>query len=460
MSSLNVLPHALPSRLVRSLLVVWLGLAALSGPVRGDDDQGLGPQVPQPLFRYLARPEPKFEWRLERTAETPLGTVHALKLVSQEWQGIVWTHDLHVYVPPGSTPKSTMLLWNQGGSGSEKNAAFGLDMARRVGSPIAFLYGIPNQPLFGERKEDNLIAETFVRYLDTGDESWPLLFPMVKSLVKAMDSLQEFSQQTLKTEVKSFVVSGASKRGWTSWLTGAADSRVKAIAPLVIDTLNMQAQGPYQLKSFGKYSDQVHDYTERKLLPMPDTPAAKALWQMVDPWAYRARLKLPKMIINGANDPYWTTDALNLYWNDLPGEKWVVYVPNAGHGLEQNLADGTKNRERALNTLAAFVRHQIKNNPMPQVRWKHDDAGTKSRLTITSTPAPRSGRLWVARAKTRDLRLSTWEEIPMTAEENSLSGSVDKPREGVLALYGEADFDVDGLAHPLSTQMRIVEAGE
>jgi len=106
------------------------------------------------------------------------------------------------------------------------------------------------------------------------------------------------------------------------------------------------------------------------------------------------------------------------------------------------------------------VRHQIKDNPMPKVQWKHDDAGTKSRLTITSTPAPRSGRLWVAQAKSRDLRLSTWEEIPMTAEENSLSGGVDKPREGVLALYGEADFEVDGLAHPLSTQMRIVEAGE
>jgi PhoPQ-activated pathogenicity-related protein len=64
-----------------------------------------------------------------------------------------------------------------------------------------------------------------------------------------------------------------------------------------------------------------------------------------------------KLLINGVNDPYWTTDALNLYWDDLPGDKWVTYVPNAGHNLEQH-ADGKKDRTRAVNALAAFARHQ------------------------------------------------------------------------------------------------------
>src|SRR5262249_10139535 len=148
--------------------------------------------------------------------------------------------DLLVVVPPKATPKATMLLWNTGGKPSPTSIALAFDLAGKIKAPVAFLYGIPNQPLLGNKKEDALIAETFVRYLKTGDASWPLLFPMAKSLARAMDALQEFARQEWKAEVRSFVVTGGSKRGWTTWLTAVADPRVKAIAPLVIDTLNMK----------------------------------------------------------------------------------------------------------------------------------------------------------------------------------------------------------------------------
>src|SRR5207237_6867623 len=137
------------------------------------------------------------------------------------------------------------------------------------------------------------IAETFVRYLKTKDESWPLLFPMVKSLVKAMDALQAFARAEWGVEVTSFIVSGASKRGWTTWLTAAADRRVCAIAPLVIDTLNMAEQLPHQIKSFGRYSEQIGDYTARGLVPLPDGDVARKLWRMTDPFTYRESLNLP-----------------------------------------------------------------------------------------------------------------------------------------------------------------------
>src|SRR5262249_23490546 len=157
-------------------------------------------------------------------------------------------------------PTETIFLWNQGGKASPLTILLGMEMASKMNAPVAFLYDIPNQPLLGDKKEDALIAETFVRYLESKDESWPLLFPMVNSLVKAMDALQAFAQREWNFIIRYFVVSGGSKRGWTTWPTGAVEPRVKAIAPLVIDTLNMKAQMPYQLKSYGKYSEMIGDY--------------------------------------------------------------------------------------------------------------------------------------------------------------------------------------------------------
>lgn len=275
-----------------------------AGPVVAQD------AVPPHLTDYVSKDDGAFAWKLADKTETPAGTIYTLDLTSQKWHGVVWTHKLQVIVPKGITPKATMLLFNTGGNPGGSSAAIALALADRIQSPIAFLYGIPNQPIpeiGGNKKEDALIAETFVRYLETKDPTWPLLFPMAKSLVKAMDAIQAFAKQEWKFDVTGFVVSGASKRGWTSWLTAATgDKRVKAIAPMVIDTLNFQKQMPHQLTSFnGKYSEQIHDYEERGLLPLPDTTEAKQLWAMVDPWVYRSKLTLPKLLIHGTNDPYW-----------------------------------------------------------------------------------------------------------------------------------------------------------
>jgi PhoPQ-activated pathogenicity-related protein len=430
----------------RSLLALVCSVLGFAS-VRGD------------LAEYLNKPEPAFSWKLKDKKELDDGTIYTLHLVSQTWQKMNWEHDLVVYYPKGVKPTETMLLWNTGGKSDLTNALLGMQLAGKLKAPAAFLFGIPNQPLFEGKREDALIAETFVKYLETKDESWPLLFPMTKSVIKSMDALQAFFKEQWKFEVKQFVVSGASKRGWTSWLTGASgDKRVKAIAPLVIDTLNMQQQLPHQLKSYGKPSQMIHDYVERKLVPIPDSKEAKKLWSMVDPWVYRDSLKLPKLIVNGANDPYWTQDALNLYWDDLAGDKWVLYVPNAGHGLEQTQENGKKDRDRAINTLCAFIRAQITNKPLPKLNWKHEETSDLCRVTVKSDSSTKTGRLWVADSETRDFRQSKWTAKPVSVIPEGIVGEVSKPANGYRVYFGECEYDFDGITCYLSSQLRIVEA--
>jgi PhoPQ-activated pathogenicity-related protein len=409
------------------------------------------------LDDFVRTPDPAYAWKLKNKAALDQGTLYDIELVSQVWQGITWKHQLQVYLPKGVKPSATLFLWNQGGRASIGSTSMMVALAEKMKAPVAFLYGIPNQPLFDGRREDALIAETFVRYLNTGDNTWPLLFPMVKSLVRAMDALQEFARQEWQVTITHFVVSGASKRGWTTWLTGAADRRVKAIAPLVIDTLNMRAQLPHQLKSYGKYSAMIHDYTQRGLVPMPDTPRAKELWNMVDPWVYRAKLTMPTMIINGANDPYWTLDALNLYWKDLPSDKRVLYVPNAGHNLRQKRDNGQEDNLRALNTLAAFARHQINGTSMPKWEWRHDE-GDQFRLHVRGQRAPEAARLWVADAPTRDFRKARWNKQSVSLADGAFTARLDPPAEGYRAFFAEGSFREGGIDYTLSTQIRVIYA--
>src|SRR5258705_3204885 len=104
----------------------------------------------------------------------------------------------------------------------------------------AVITHVPNQPLYNGKSEDALIAYTLDQYLKTGDETWPLLFPMAKSAIRGMDAVQAPAEKEFNQRIEKFVVAGASKRGWTTWLTGAVDPRVKAIEPIVIAMLNMK----------------------------------------------------------------------------------------------------------------------------------------------------------------------------------------------------------------------------
>jgi PhoPQ-activated pathogenicity-related protein len=412
------------------------------------------------LQNYVREPDAEFRWNLTstRASQGSGDTIYDLQFVSQLWRENKWSHQLQVYQPRDIAPNATMFLWVTGGSPKSDYVFMGMELARKIRAPVAFLYHIPNQPLLeGELYEDDLIAETFVRYLKTGDESWPLLFPMVKSVVKAMDVLQEFGKKEWRQPIVKFIVAGASKRGWTTWLTAAVDERIGAIAPVVIDTLNMSAQMPRQLQAFGAYSSRLAPYSSRGLLPIPQTSRGQRLLNMVDPWAYRNRLTMPKLIINGTNDFYWATDALNLYWNGIPAGKWVHYIPNAGHNLRRQDRPPADQLGDLINGLAAFSRHQISGTPMPNLNWKHETANGKLRLNIAAMPAPKAARLWIAQTATADFRNAKWNRQALTFSDGRIVGEVAAPEKGHLAFFGELDYEIEGLQYHLSTQVRVTD---
>ncbi|HID74622.1 MAG TPA: phenylacetic acid degradation protein [Planctomycetaceae bacterium] len=425
--------------------VIWV--VATAAPARSDEGS-----VPSALFDYVSRPENVFAWQLREKRQLSAGVLYDVDLTSQRWQGIVWKHALQVYEPARIAYPRHVLLFVTGGENGRRprggDRELGMQLATMTGARVAMLFQVPNQPLLDGRKEDDLISETWLRYLATGDARWPLLFPMVKSAMKAMDAVEQLATAHWQATVEAFVITGASKRGWTSWLTAVADPRVMATAPIVIDVLNFQPQMQHQLDIWGEFSEQIHDYTSKGLIKLADeTPREIQLRRMMDPFTYRQKLTLPKLIINGTNDRYWVVDATRFYWHELVGPKYLLQVPNAGHGLEGG-------RDLAMGTLAAFFRHVVSGRSMPAVRWDHGEDVDDLLLRIRSTPRPREARLWVARSLDRDFRDAVWTDRPMSRQGETYSGRVAKPRRGYVALFGQLDFTADGLDFSLSTLIR------
>jgi PhoPQ-activated pathogenicity-related protein len=203
---------------------------------------------------------------------------------------------------------------------------------------------------------------------------------------------------------------------------------------------------------YGALSEAIDEYQRAGIAEKLATPAGRRLVKLEDPYNYRKRLTLPKLVILGTNDRYWTLDALNLYWDGLRGPKSILYVPNSGHGLED--------RERVDATLAAFTRTIARGGRWPEMRWSYHGEKNGLRLSMRSDPPPAEARVFRAQAKTRDFRDSTWSFEPMERKGEELTALVPAPEDGYAAVFGEAVFDLDGRPFTLSTQIRVVPSGE
>src|SRR6185503_2298980 len=327
----------------------------------------LGLGIAAPLLRagalenYVNAPDPKFTWK-QADQSKPMGyTVTHLEMTSQKWREHLWTHHLQVVRPEKVRNPGIAFLFITGDGEGKSSINMLKLLADRAGAVAAVVTRVPNQPLYGGKTEDTLVAYTFAQYLKTGDETWPLLFPMTKTAVRAMDAVAAFVKQENGEVIEGFVVSGISKRGWTTWLTGAVDPRVKAIAPQVIDMLNMKKQIAWAQKVYGRQSEQIQDYTDLNLHLAMDEPRNASLRSWVDPYSYRNRYTMPKLLLLGTNDRYWTVDSLRHYWDDLPGPKLIFQTPNAGH--EQG------DRKDSIQTLAAFFEMVADGKQLPKMSW-------------------------------------------------------------------------------------------
>jgi PhoPQ-activated pathogenicity-related protein len=454
--------------------VLGIALAAVLSCVPLLARQSVAPNSQTPLDTYVQAPDPHYHYELVQQTKHPGYTLYLLQMTSQKWRSAedvdrtLWQHWITIYKPTRVVSTTGMLLiTGYSNDGHRPDPAVDpmlASLATTSHTVVSAVFDVPNQPLtfandaHGPRGEDEIIAYTWKKYLDTGDAMWLARLPMTKAAVRAMDTVESFmaSEKGGKHEVRNFVVAGASKRGWTTWTTAAVDHRVVAIIPMVIDVLNVIPSFTHHYRSYGFWSPAVTDYFNLGLMDQLNKAAFRNLLSVVDPYSYRDRYTMPKLIINAAGDPFFVPDSSKFYFNDLPGEKYLRYMPNADHSL-----DGTDVEEN----ITAFYLSIIENVKRPRFGWTLESNGD---IRVTTTDQPIAVKLWQAtNPEHRDFRVEwvgpLYHETPLPATEQGVYlAHVPEPAQGWTAFFVELVYPGSNEQYPLhfTTAVRILPDAE
>ncbi|HWW00623.1 MAG TPA: PhoPQ-activated pathogenicity-related family protein [Candidatus Acidoferrum sp.] len=402
------------------------------------------------LDEYVARPDTNYSYQLVSTLPGQGHTTFILEMTSQAWLTTnevdrpLWKHWLLLVKPDDvTTTKSFLFISGGANDGKVPKSADGnlVRIALATKSVVTELKMIPNQPLVfaGEtegRKEDSLIAYTWDKFLRTGDSKWPARLPMTKAAVRAMDTVTAFCGSTDggNLKVDGFVVAGGSKRGWTTWTTAAVDARVIAIIPCVIDLLNIEPSMLHHYAAYGFWAPSIEDYTALRIMDWNGTPEYRALMRIEEPFEYRQRFTMPKFMVNAAGDQFFLPDSSQFYFKDLPGVKYLRYVPNTDHSLKGS---------DAYETLLACYHAVLNHVPLPEFSWTVEKDGS---LRVTAKDRPTAAKLWQAtNPDARDFRLETlgprYQSAPLADAGGGLYiGKVTKPEKGWTAFFVELTF--------------------
>ena len=411
------------------------------------------------LIDYVNSHDPSFRYDMVDTIIGDGWKEYKIRMVSGSWldknnfddNSNEWWHWISVIVPDNLEKSTSMMVIGSGSTqdfsleryGNKKTNSQYLKAALTTKSIISEINNVPFQPInfSGDNKlgryEDDLIAYSWRQFLEGSakDSEWLPRFPMTRAVVRAMDVVQEISNE-INNPVDSFFVTGASKRGWVAWTTAIADDRVMGIAPVVIDLLNLYPSFQHHWKVYGEWSPAIDDYVKEDIMNWTESKEYEKLIEITDPYSYRFSLNMPKYIINASSDEFFVTDSWQFYWDDLVGEKHLQYLPNAGHGLY-----GTYVTDDLIN----FYSKAINQKRLPYYEWSID----QNIINLIIEPSAHYKiKKWSINNSERDFRIykvgEAWTSEDIDKNKNGkYSISIDNPDSGYTAQFVEIIFDSD-----------------
>lgn len=330
----------------------------------------------------------------------------------------VWKHRIVIYTPKDLQHKTALLFVGGGQNRSDKGEnefsapKEALDfkkIAIENKAVVISLEDVPNQFLMMDgvyKKEDKILAYTYKKFMEDPMKNAYLAghLPMAKAIVKAMDFVENLRQKKTR-----FVLTGASKRGWAIWLSAIADDRVDAMIPIVIDVLNTQKSMEHICTVFEGCPVAMTDYKKEDIPSKLNTEEFANLMKIEDPLSYlglekyKERFEIPKYIINASGDDFFLPDSSKWYFDKLPGETYLRYLPNSMHYFSgSDLAEFTGAKALIQQSCEDFFFFHLNKEELPKLSWSL----FKGQIEARSSLKPDKVKLWTAfNAENRDFSL-------------------------------------------------------
>ena len=364
-----------------------------------------GPWTSTPLDDYVRAPDQHYEFIFLKKFRGPNCTFHVLNMTSLKWlteefsDKPIWWHYLTIIVPDKVLVSDTAFVWVDQGSNHDdipglSDPFLALISAISVGANTvtATVKQIPNQPVVftkdktrKSRHEDALIAWPWLKFLENGSnpEILPRL-PMTKAVVRAMDTVSTYVRSLDKEyDICKFVIGGASKRGWTTWMTAAVDKRVVAMVPVVMDLLNMRKSLHHHYRALGGWSFAFKDYIAMNVTEFLDSPNMDKMAAIIDPLTYSSRYDMPKLVVSATGDEFFMPDDSHYYYDVLRGPTYLKITPNAEHTLIGHIGD-------AILAIKSFYMSVTHNSTLPTFSWTRSQTDTGGRISVHTSIEPKS----------------------------------------------------------------------
>jgi PhoPQ-activated pathogenicity-related protein len=445
------------SLFVKNLSGIFLFLLLILNACQPAETQGnySGDQTTPPLEAYVLKEHRSPNYELVHEANDKSYDYYVLRVETLNWlsEELVdksqWWHWVSIVIPKNSKAEASIVIIG-GGSQSTKlpdrpNKET-IELAIATKAPTLYIHNIPFQPLNfvgddqSNRTEDAIIAYGWRKFLEGGakeeDAEWLARLPMTKAVMTAVDAMDEFTQKEHGFPISRYLVAGASKRGWTTWTTAAMDKRVIGMAPIVIDALNVVPSFQHHWRSYGEWSPAIKDYEQEGIMNWMGTPEYEKLLEISDPLNYQDHVAhIPKLLINASGDEFFLPDSWKFYWDQVKGEKHLLYIPNTGHSLKDS---------DAPQALAGFFKRLIDNEELPDYSWEITD--TLIRIEVDPEDGPVQVKLWEAtNPADRDFRIYVlgpeWKETTINlTESGQYEIPIQAPEQGWKAHFVELTF--------------------